>query len=129
MDLPVGRGTWAIDIPPGKLIPVRPAAVPSVPTADPRELVRAALEAPFGFEPLRRALTPDDRVVVVFTSGNPIRLATAHVLGLPSPGHMPLGSPDNCSLTTFRIRDGRGEVLRYNHDIAPARPADQREIS
>jgi len=70
-----------------------------------------------------------DRVVVVFTSGNPIRLATAHVLGLPSPGHMPLGSPDNCSLTTFRIRDGRGEVLRYNHDIAPARPADQREIS
>jgi nickel-dependent lactate racemase len=71
MDLPVGRGTWAIDLPPGKLVPVRPAAVPSVPTADPRELVRAALEAPFGFEPLRRALTPDDRVVVVFDPALP----------------------------------------------------------
>jgi len=71
----------------------------------------------------------EDRVVVVFTSGNPIRLAAAHMLGIPSPGHMSLGSPDNCSLTTFRIRGGSHEVLRYNHDIAPARPADQREIS
>ncbi|HEX4607676.1 MAG TPA: lactate racemase domain-containing protein [Urbifossiella sp.] len=71
MDLPVGRGIWTIDVPPGKLVPVRPAAVPSVPTAAPRELVRAALEAPFGFEPLRRALTPDDRVVVVFDPALP----------------------------------------------------------
>jgi len=71
MDLPVGRGTWAIDIPDGKLVAVRPAAVPSVPTAGPRDLVRAALEAPFGFEPLRRALTPDDRVAVVFDPALP----------------------------------------------------------
>jgi nickel-dependent lactate racemase len=71
MDLPVGRSTWAIDIPADKLVPVRPAAVPSVPTAGPRELVRAALEAPFGFEPLRRALTPDDRVCVVFDPALP----------------------------------------------------------
>jgi len=69
------------------------------------------------------------RVVVVFTSGNPIRLATADVLGIPSPGHTPLGAPDNCSVTSFRMRDGHREVLRYNHDIAPAAPADQREIS
>ena len=71
MDLPVGRGSWAIDIPAGKLVAVRPAAVPSVPTAGPRDLVRAALEAPFGFEPLRRALTPDDRVCVVFDPALP----------------------------------------------------------
>ena len=70
-----------------------------------------------------------NQVVVVFTSGNPIRLATAHLLGLPTPGHMPFSAPDNCSITTFRLRDGRGEVVRFNHDIAPARPADQREIS
>lgn len=70
-----------------------------------------------------------DRTGVVFTSGNPIRLAAAHALGVPSPGHMVLGSPDNCSVTTLRFRDGRREVVRYNHDIAPARPADQREIS
>lgn len=70
-----------------------------------------------------------DRTGVVFTSGNPIRLAAAHTLGVPSPGHMVLGAPDNCSVTTFRFRDGRREVVRYNHDIAPARPADPREIS
>ena len=70
-----------------------------------------------------------DRVVVVFTSGNPIRLATAHVLGIPSPGHTPLAAPDNCSVTSFRMRDGHREVLRYNHDITSAPPADQREIS
>ncbi len=70
-----------------------------------------------------------DRVVVVFTSGNPIRLATADVLGIPSPGHTPLGAPDNCSVTTFRLLDGHREVLRYNHDVTSASPADQREIS
>jgi broad specificity phosphatase PhoE len=70
-----------------------------------------------------------DRIVVVFTSGNPIRLATAHVLGMPSPGHAPLGAPDNCSVTSFRMRAAHGEVLRYNHDITSAAPADQREIS
>ena len=70
-----------------------------------------------------------DRVVVVFTSGNPIRLATADVLGIPSPGHTPLGAPDNCSVTSFRLRDGHREVLRYNHDITSSPPADQREIS
>jgi len=70
-----------------------------------------------------------DRTGVVFTSGNPIRLAAAHTLGVPSPGHMVLAAPDNCSVTTFRFRAGRREVVRYNHDIAPARPADPREIS
>lgn len=69
------------------------------------------------------------RVAVLFTSGNPIRLATAHMLGLPSPGHPTLGAPDNCSVTTIRMRGGRSEVVRYNHDIALARPADPREIS
>lgn len=70
-----------------------------------------------------------DRVAVIFTSGNPIRLAAAHILGIPSPGHRTLGAPDNCSVTTFRLRGAHREVVRYNHDIAPARPADPREIS
>jgi broad specificity phosphatase PhoE len=93
--------------------------------ADTRERVVAAITR-------ATADLPDagvDQVVVVFTSGNPIRLATAHVLGMPSPGHAPLGAPDNCSVTSFRMRETRGEVLRYNHDITSAAPADQREIS
>jgi nickel-dependent lactate racemase len=65
MELPVGQGVWPLDVPPAKAVPLRRAAIPSVPTAGGRELVRAALERPHGFEPLRRALTPDDRVTVV----------------------------------------------------------------
>ena len=33
--------------------------------ADPGEAVRAALEVPFSYPPLRRALTPDDRIAIV----------------------------------------------------------------
>jgi glucosyl-3-phosphoglycerate phosphatase len=73
--------------------------------------------------------TGGDHVVVVFTSGNPIRLATADVLGIASPGHAPLAPPDNCSVTTFRLRGDHREVLRYHHDVTSAPPADQREIS
>lgn len=63
-ELIVGVQPWAVAVPPDKAValrrePVRP------PTASPRELVRDALEKPFGFEPLRRALTPDDHVTVV----------------------------------------------------------------
>jgi probable phosphoglycerate mutase len=70
-----------------------------------------------------------EQVVVVFTSGNPIRLATAHVLGLPTPGHTPLAAPGNCSVTSFRMHDGHRELVRYNHDVTAAGPADPREIS
>ena len=52
-------------MPPAKAVPLKRAAVPSVPTAGGRELVRAALEKPHGFEPMRRAVTPDDRVTIV----------------------------------------------------------------
>lgn len=93
--------------------------------AETRERVAAAIERVVA----QLEAQDGDGVGVVFTSGNPIRLATAHMLGVPSPGHMSFAAPDNCSLTTFRLRDGRREVVRYNHDIAPARPADQREIS
>lgn len=92
--------------------------------AETRERVTAALESA-----IEEVDDGADRVIVAFTSGNPIRLAVAHVLGLPSPGHIALSPPDNCSVTTIRLRAGRRELVRYNHDIASARPADQREIS
>jgi nickel-dependent lactate racemase len=37
----------------------------------PRELVRAALEAPYRFEPLRRALTPDDHIAIALDADLP----------------------------------------------------------
>jgi broad specificity phosphatase PhoE len=93
--------------------------------ADTRERVVAALSRATADLPD----TGGDCIMVVFTSGNPIRLATAHVLGIPSPGHVPLGAPDNCSVTSFRMREVHRELLRYNHDITSAPPADQKEIS
>src|SRR5437763_2341624 len=60
----VGTQPWAVTVPPEKAVGLRrePFAAPA---ASPRKLVRDALEKPFGFEPLRRALTPDDHVTIV----------------------------------------------------------------
>src|SRR5689334_2338363 len=60
----VGTQPWAMTVPPDKAVELRrePFAAPA---ASPRNLIRDALEHPFGFEPLRRALTPDDRITVV----------------------------------------------------------------
>lgn len=71
MELQVGARTWSITVPPVKSVALHRAAIPPVSTAGPREQVRAALEAPFGFEPLRRALTSDDRVTVVLDADLP----------------------------------------------------------
>src|SRR6516225_5238947 len=59
-----------------KLIP-GPQPPPALP--DPAAAVRAALESPFGFPPLRRALTPDDHVTIVVDEELP------HLAGLLTP--------------------------------------------
>lgn len=64
LQLAVGLGCWPVDVPAGRRVELRrrPYAEPAATAA---ELVRAALEQPLDFEPLRRAVTPDDRVAVV----------------------------------------------------------------
>ena len=71
MNLPVGLGSWSVSIPPEKSVAVTRASIAELPTASPRELIGAALEAPFGFEPMRRALTADDRVAIVLDAELP----------------------------------------------------------
>lgn len=66
----VGMQPWTVAVPPGKAVGLRREPVPR-PTASPRELVRDALEHPFGFEALRRAVTPDDHVTIVLDPGVP----------------------------------------------------------
>jgi hypothetical protein len=62
---PVGDGTWAVDVPADKRVPVERGDL-TPPTADPVTLLRAALAKPIGLNvPLRQAFTPDDRVVIV----------------------------------------------------------------
>ncbi len=64
MTLTFGSENWLLTVPPERLVePVRAHVVPS--TVGPREMVRAALEKPYGFESLRRALTPGDHVCIV----------------------------------------------------------------
>jgi nickel-dependent lactate racemase len=59
-----GREQLDVELPAATLIPTRhqPRAEP---LADPAAAVRAALENPIGFPSLRRALTPEDHVVIV----------------------------------------------------------------
>lgn len=61
--------TWRLETPPGAA--VTEFRAPKFHNIAPRELVREALEAPFHFEPLRRALTPDDHVAVVLDADLP----------------------------------------------------------
>src|ERR1700757_3537445 len=62
VELEVGRDRLDLDVAENKLIASRRGPEPP---ADPAAAVRAALEAPFHFPPLRRALTPDDRLAIV----------------------------------------------------------------
>jgi len=59
-----GRDSVEVDVADGKIIPVRRAPA-AAPLPDVRAAVASALENPIGFPALRRALIPDDHVVVV----------------------------------------------------------------
>ncbi|MFM8273680.1 MAG: lactate racemase domain-containing protein [Gemmata sp.] len=69
-ELIVGSEPWRLSVPFGRAVKLNRAAV-GAPAAAPAELVRAALERPFHFEPLRRAMKPDDRVAVVLDPALP----------------------------------------------------------
>lgn len=64
ISLAVGLEEWSVNVDTDRLMELNRMAC-SKPTGPPGELVREALEHPYGFEPLRRALTPDDRVTLV----------------------------------------------------------------
>lgn len=68
--LPVGRDVWSLELPPTAIVCDRTARVASL--ESPRDRVRAALESSRGMDaPLRRGLTPDDRVCVVLDESLP----------------------------------------------------------
>ncbi len=64
MELQVGRAVWTVAVPSERRVALQgpPRATPP---ATPAELMRQALEQPRDFVPLRRALTPDDRIAIV----------------------------------------------------------------
>ena len=69
-ELRVGQSVWSLTVPDGRRVELRRAAA-EAPAGSAAELTREALEHPFGFEAMRRALTPDDRVTVVLDPAIP----------------------------------------------------------
>lgn len=132
ISLPVGRSVWPLTVRPEALLPlIRDASPP--PAAGPRELVRAALEAPFGFDsPMRRAVTPDDRVAVVLDERLPhvAELLTAVLEHLGSAGIdpsavtvvVPPGSSENAWIDD--LPDEFADLTVEVHDVeAPQKMA------
>jgi nickel-dependent lactate racemase len=128
--LVVGSEPWALTVPDGRALGLNRAPV-TAPAGAPGELVRAALEKPFGFEPLRRALTPDDRVTVVVDPRLPhLAEMLAEVLRhLGSAGVGPaavtvVGPPAAPETWLDELPDEFGDVTAETHD-----PADPKKLA
>jgi nickel-dependent lactate racemase len=78
VDVDYGLDHIALEVPAGSLI-AAPRSSPAPALPDPAAALREALEAPRGFPPLRRALTPDDHVGIVLDQHGP------HLVGLLMP--------------------------------------------
>ncbi|VTS00091.1 Uncharacterized protein OS=Singulisphaera acidiphila (strain ATCC BAA-1392 / DSM 18658 / VKM B-2454 / MOB10) GN=Sinac_5083 PE=4 SV=1: DUF2088 [Gemmata massiliana] len=121
-ELIVGSQPWALTVPAERAMAVRRAPV-TAPAGSPQELVRAALEKPFNFEPLRRALTPDDRVAIVIDPRLPhLSEMLAEVLrhvgtaGI-APTVITIVSPPNAPQTWIdELSDEFADVTAETHD-------------
>jgi nickel-dependent lactate racemase len=69
-ELRVGQSAWSLMVPEDRRVELRRAAV-APPAGSAAELARESLEHPFGFEAMRRALTPEDHVTIVLASAIP----------------------------------------------------------
>jgi nickel-dependent lactate racemase len=80
-------------------------SVRPVDLADPASAVREALEAPFGFPPLRRALTPDDHVTIVVDE----RLPRLAVLLVPVLEHVASAGVGPAAITLLCLPSSSGQ--------------------
>lgn len=70
VELPIGKNLWAVEV---RDSDFRTCAGPTTPPiTDPESAVGRAMEYPVGFEPLRRAMSPDDRVALVIDERLPV---------------------------------------------------------
>jgi nickel-dependent lactate racemase len=103
----------------------------TAPTASPGQLVRDALEKPFHFEPLRRALTPDDHVTIVIDPRLPhLAEMLAEVLRhLETAGIYPeavtiLSPPNSVDSWIDDLPDELSDVTAETHD-----PTNQKNLA
>src|SRR5215510_12541980 len=126
----VGTQPWTLTVPAERAIALQRAAF-AAPTASPQQLVHDALEKPFGFEPLRRALTPDDTVTVVIDPTLPQvaemlaevlrHLQSAHVDPVAVTILSPPGSPQGW---IDELPDEFADVTAETHD-----PTDRKRLA
>jgi nickel-dependent lactate racemase len=126
-----GQERLDVEVAESRLVGVqRLASVPAV--ADRAEAVRAALETPLGFPPLRRALTPDDHVTVVVDEQLPhlAELLTPVLEHVTAAGVVPeavsllCAPPASSQAWVDDLPDAFQEVRVEVHD-----PADRRRLS
>ena len=128
--LKIGLDAWHLNVFAEQLIPLnREVIVPTTHSA--AELTRSALENPFGFEALRRALTPDDRVTVVLDSELPdVAVMLGEVLkhlgsaGIPPEAVTILTPPGSRQSWVDELSDEFAEVQTEVHD-----PANQQKLA
>ncbi|MCI0704954.1 MAG: lactate racemase domain-containing protein [Planctomycetia bacterium] len=126
----VGNQPWTLTVPTERAIALHRAAF-AAPTASPQQLVHDALEKPFGFEPLRRALTPDDCITVVIDPALPHvaemlaevlrHLQSAHVDPVAVTILSPPGSPQGW---IDELPDEFEDVTAETHD-----PTDRKRLA
>lgn len=129
-ELVVGSEPWTFTVPSDRAIELKREPF-GAPAASPQQLVHDALEKPFGFEALRRALTPDDRVAVVIDPRLPhLSEMLAEVLRhLDSagvgPAHVTVVSPPDSPQTWIdELPDEFADVTAETHD-----PADPKKLA
>ena len=128
---PVGRSTWAVDVPADKRMSVIRADV-ATPTASATELLRVALADPVGLHiPLRHALTPDDRVALVLDDRLPhLHELLAVVLTEIQAGQVPLSNvtvvlpPTGSEEWVDDLPDDLGDIHVETHD-----PTDAKKVA
>jgi nickel-dependent lactate racemase len=130
MVMDYGRARLELDVADAHLIAPRLTA--PAPLTDPGAAIAAALESPFDYPPLRRALTPDDRVAVVIDEALPdlALLLTPLLHHLEGAGVGPGSVTLICAPSASRqpwlddLPDEFGDVHLEIHD-----PADRKKLS
>ena len=127
IELIVGSQPWTFTVSADRAVTLQHAEL-APPASSPRQLIREALEKPFHFEPLRRALTPDDRITIVIDPRLPhLAAMLAELLQhLSTAGVSPsavtvVSPPDGAESWIDELPDEFADMTAETHDPADAK--------
>ena len=130
MELRIGEQLWRVEIATERCVPLLRTDY-SPPAGSPAELIRAALEQPRRFVPLRQAVTPGDRIAIVLDTDLPALgelleevIRHLHSAGVASEAITLLTSPQASSHWQAELPDCCRLVRHEQHD-----PADRSRLA